>query len=123
MQEFGFGAFIATMQSALTWFAQKALAVLIIVVAITAVYPILPDDPFRSDILTIKGTMQQWSDFINWFIPAPFIVSSVQFAILCKIFYYLYHLYMSALGLNFLKIFTNISYSDGQYVNSDGEIL
>ena len=33
MQEFGFGAFVATIQSALTWFAQKALAVLIIVVA------------------------------------------------------------------------------------------
>lgn len=123
VSELGFSTFILNMQSILGAFAKRALCVLLLLIAFSAVVPILPDDPLRSDIITIRSTFQQWSDFISWLIPADYIVTSVHFAILCKISYYVFHLVMDMLGVNFFKSFTGVNISDGQYVDDDGSIL
>lgn len=103
MESLTFGAFILTVQSFLSWIAKKALNIILLMVAISAVYPLLPDDPFRSDIISVSGTFEQWSDFINWLVPTSFIVTSTLFAVMCKMFYYLYKLIMSQLGANFIE--------------------
>lgn len=101
MEGLSFGAFVMYLTSFLQWIAKHVLSVILFMIALNAIVPLLPDDPFRSDILSISGTFEQWADLINWCIPTGFIVTSSLFAVECKIFFIVYHFLMDRLGVNF----------------------
>lgn len=122
MEGMTFGAFLLAVQSFVAWIAKKALAVCLIVVALFAIVPILPDDPLRSDILTISGTFQQFSDLINWIIPVDFIVTSCLFAVTWKMAIYLYKIVMSILGVNFMSMFTSYEAFGSSVVDNEEEL-
>ena len=107
MEGLTFGAFLLSVQSFISWFAKRALGIAVLVIAISAVVPLLPDDPLRSDILTIQATFSQWADFINWLIPTDFIVTSSLFAVACKMTFYMIKIVMNMLGVNFMSMFTS----------------
>lgn len=119
MGELTFGAFLLAVQSFISWIAKKVLLVALVVVAISAVFPILPDDPLRSDILTISGTFQQYSDLINWLIPVDFIVTSVLFAVTWKMTVYVFKIVMSLMGVNFMSMFTSYDSFGSSVVDDD----
>lgn len=100
-----FGVFVLTIKYFLEWFAKIVLGTIIIVICMSAVVPLLPDDPFRSDILTISATFDQWSDFLNWMIPTNFIVTSGLFAANCKLFFYITRIVLNRIGGDFFEIF------------------
>lgn len=122
MEGLTFGAFVLAVQSFLSWIAKKALSVALVVVALFAIVPILPDDPLRSDILTISGTFSQFSDFINWLVPVDFIVTSTLFAVACRMFYYLYKIVMGMLGVNFMSMFTSYEAFGSSVVDNEEEL-
>lgn len=122
MEGLTFGAFILAVQSFLSWLAKKALAVCLVVVALFAIVPILPDDPLRSDILSISGTFQQFSDLINWVIPVDFIVTSCLFAVTWKMAIYLYKIVMGMLGVNFMSMFTSYDAFGSSVVDNEDEL-
>ncbi len=119
MGELTFGAFLLAVQSFISWIAKKVLLVALVVVAISAVFPILPDDPLRSDILTISGTFQQYSDLINWLIPVDFIVTSVLFAVTWKMTVYVFKIVMSLMGVNFMSMFTSYDSFGSSVIDDD----
>lgn len=119
MGELTFGAFLLAVQSFISWIAKKVLLVALVVVAISAVFPILPDDPLRSDILTISGTFQQYADLINWLIPVDFIVTSVLFAVTWKMTVYVFKIVMSLMGVNFMSMFTSYDSFGSSVVDDD----
>lgn len=90
--------------------------IILIGIAITAIWPLLPTDPFRSDILSISGTFQEWSDFINWFVPTDFIVSGALFAVVCKAFFYVTRIVLNRLGVNFFQDFAS-SYDPNKWID------
>lgn len=105
MESITFGSIVLSVGSFLSKFAKIVVGVIILMIAMSAIVPILPDDPFRSDILTISGTFTEWADFINWFMPTGFIVTSTLFAIECKIFFFVTKLILNYLGANFIQQF------------------
>lgn len=105
MESLTFGTIVLSVGSFLGKFAKIVAGIIILMIAMSAIVPILPDDPFRSDILTISGTFQQWSDFINWFVPTGFIVTSSLFAVECKVFFFVTRLALNYLGANFIQQF------------------
>ena len=119
MGELTFGAFLLAVQSFVSWIAKKVLLVALVVVAISAVFPILPDDPLRSDILTISATFQQYADLINWLIPVDFIVTSVLFAVTWKMTVYVFKIVMSLMGVNFMSMFTSYDSFGSSVVDDD----
>ena len=119
MGELTFGAFLLAVQSFISWIAKKVLLVALVVVAISAVFPILPDDPLRSDILTISGTFQQYADLINWLIPVDFIVTSVLFAVTWKMTVYVFKIVMSLMGVNFMSMFTSYDSFGSSVIDDD----
>lgn len=119
MGELTFGAFLLAVQSFISWIAKKVLLVALVVVAISAVFPILPEDPLRSDILTISGTFQQYSDLINWLIPVDFIVTSVLFAVTWKMTVYVFKIVMSLMGVNFMSMFTSYDSFGSSVIDDD----
>ena len=66
----------------------------IIVVAILLVFSVvLPTDPFQPVIIQLCNTISYWSDFIGYFIPHRFIVSSYLFSAVFRYFYYVYRVF------------------------------
>lgn len=122
MEGLTFGAFLLSVQSFISWFAKRALGIAVLVIAISAVVPLLPDDPLRSDILTIQATFSQWADFINWLIPADFIVTSSLFAVACKMTFYLIKIVMNMLGVNFMSMFTSYEAFGSSVVDNEEEL-
>ena len=118
MEGLSFGAFVMSIGSFLSHFAKWAISIIIFMIALSAITPLLPDDPFRSDILSISGTFQQWSDFINWFVPSGFIVSSTLFAVECKIFFTIYKFLLNRIGANFFADF-GTSYDPNKWFDVD----
>lgn len=100
-----FGVFLLTVKYFLQWLGKIVLGTVIILVCLTAIIPILPDDPLRSDILTISGTFEEWSDFLNWMVPTGFIVSSALFVANCKLFFFITKVVLNRLGSDFFQIF------------------
>ena len=54
-----FGSFVLIIKDFLTWVVKMTFSIILIGIAITAIWPLLPSDPFRSDILSISGTFQE----------------------------------------------------------------
>lgn len=122
MEGLTFGAFLLSVQSFISWFAKRALGIAVLVIAISAVVPLLPDDPLRSDILTIQATFSQWADFINWLIPTDFIVTSSLFAVACKMTFYMIKIVMNMLGVNFMSMFTSYDSFGSSVVDNEEEL-
>lgn len=110
------GSFVLLIKDIVVYIVKLVFSVLLLGLAITALLPILPSDPFRSDILSISGTFQEWSDFINWFIPTDFIVSGALFAVACKLFFFVTRIVLNRLGVNFMSDWAS-SYSPDKWFN------
>lgn len=66
----------------------------LIVVAVLLVFSlILPNDPFQGGILRISGTLSQWSDFISYFIPIRWIITTTLFSVVFRYFFYVYQVF------------------------------
>ena len=102
-----FGSFVLIIKDFLTWVVKMTFAIILISIAITAILPLLPSDPFRNDIQSISATFKEWADFINWFIPTDFIVSGALFAVACKAFFYVTRIVLNRLGVNFFSDFAS----------------
>ena len=88
--------------------AKIVLKLVLLVVALSAVVPLLPDDPFREGIIQISATWEQWSDLVNWFIPSELILTSTLFGITCYIFFFGMKILFNMAGMNFFRqVFTD----------------
>lgn len=112
-----FGSFVLIVKDFVTYFCKLAFGVILIGIAITGILPLLPNDPFRSDILSISGTFSEWADFINWLIPCDFIVSGSFFVIVCKAFFYLTRVILNRLNINFISDFAT-SWDSSQWFDN-----
>lgn len=112
-----FGSFVLVIKDFLTWVVKMTFAIILIGIAITAILPLLPSDPFRNDIESISATFKEWADFINWFIPTDFIVSGALFAVVCKAFFYVTRIVLNRLGVNFFQDFAS-SYDLNKWIDA-----
>lgn len=108
------GSFVLLVKDVVVHIVKIVFSVILLGLAISALLPVLPSDPFRSDILSISGTFQEWADFINWFIPTDFIVSGALFAVACKLFFFVTRIVLNRLGVNFFNDWAK-SYDSNQW--------
>lgn len=88
--------------------AKIVLKLVLLVVALSAVVPLLPGDPFREGIIQISATWEQWADLVNWIIPSGLILTSTLFGITCYIFFFGMKILLNMAGMNFFRqVFTD----------------
>lgn len=100
-------ALLATLGTWLIGAIKWILRILLLVAFIALIYPLLPDDPFRSIILSFRTSMQPFSVLINWMLPVDYIVSSSFFWVACKLFFIVYKMIANSIGLSFTSSVSN----------------
>jgi hypothetical protein len=88
---------IAALAGTVVQITQELAAFLwhcLIIVAVLLVFSlILPEDPFQNGIIQISGTLSQWSDFVSYFIPIRWIITTTLFSVVFRYFFYIYQVF------------------------------
>lgn len=95
MSEATLSALLGTVQVLVQEAIKFLWKVFIIVAVLLLISAVLPPDPFQQSIITFSGTMAQWSDLINYFIPVRFIITSAFFYTAFKYFMYAYYIFVN----------------------------
>lgn len=93
-------AFLGYLGSFLIGALEWIIRIFLVIAFLALIYPLLPADPFRAIILSFRSVVQPFAALIDWLLPVRYIATSTLFWVGCKVFFVVYKIVASAIGIH-----------------------